>query len=467
MRKTILLLLLCLPMWLMAESKITVITLELTEAEQNYLAQSGRKPRLELTGQRLLDAGFVEAQQDQNGKWYFLLPNPMEQYANMVVWGNGQATIYITPGMETQAYVIPDKGFRYEGDGADINNYLNTAPRGGISSKEFQLNEEQFIAQNQQDLEEACKKLKAAKLDKDFTALEEERLQCIFANKFYMYMDLFVKINRKAYTPTQEFKEHANGLFHENDDLFSLPEYRSLAGSLLEATWESPADAQNREDETLSKINYILDLFKGERLREYYIGHTVLSHVRNAGLQDTARIEPLFRQYVKNPEFIKAHQELCDKLTSETDKILQQVAKKGPKKCPVFKFKDINGKEVSLEDFKGKYVYIDCWATWCGPCKRELPYLKKLEEKYKDRNIVFVSISSDRDIKAWENMVKMDKLGGVQLNIGSDQSFHLTMKINTIPRFMLVDPEGNFVTDNAPRPSNSQIEMLFNSLEGL
>ena len=151
MRKTILLFLLCLPMWLMAESKITVISLELTEAEQNYLAQSGKKPRLNLVDQRVWNPLFVEAQQDQNGKWYFLLPNPTEQYAIMTVGGNGRATIYITPGMETQVYVIPDKGFRYEGDGADINNYLRTSPINGVSTQELHLNEEQFITQNRQD----------------------------------------------------------------------------------------------------------------------------------------------------------------------------------------------------------------------------------------------------------------------------------------------------------------------------
>ena len=467
MRKSVLLLLLCLPMWLMAESKITVISLELTEAEQNYLSQSGRKPRLELIGQRILDPEFVEAQQDQNGKWYFVLPNPMEQYATMTVWGNGTATIYITPGMETQVYVIPDKGFRYEGDGADINNYLNTAPINAVGSDELKLNEEQFIIQNREALEKACQKLKDAKLDKKFSALEKQRLECLFANKFYMYMDIFSKVNHTAYTPSQEFKEYANGLFHENDELFALSEYKSLAGNIIYSNWKTPIDAQNREDETLSKIKFILDRFKGEKIREYEIGLAVIVHIREAGLQDTARIEPLFRQYVRNPKIIKMHDDFCDKMTSETDKILQQAAQAGNKKCPVFKFKDINGKEVSLEDFKGKYVYIDCWATWCGPCKAELPYLKKLEEKYKDRNIVFVSISSDKDIDAWKKMVKMDKLGGVQLNIGTDQSFHFAMKINTIPRFMLVDPEGNFVSDNAPRPSNSQIETLFNSLEGL
>ena len=52
-----------------------------------------------------------------------------------------------------------------------------------------------------------------------------------------------------------------------------------------------------------------------------------------------------------------------------------------------FKFKDINGNEVSLADLKGKYVYVDIWATWCGPCNAEIPKLKELEKKLEGRNL--------------------------------------------------------------------------------
>ena len=71
-----------------------------------------------------------------------------------------------------------------------------------------------------------------------------------------------------------------------------------------------------------------------------------------------------------------------------------KVLKKGDL-CPEFVFRDTEGKGVSLEQFKRKYVVIDVWASWCQPCKQEFPHLKELEEKYKDKNIVFVSISSD------------------------------------------------------------------------
>ena len=82
-------------------------------------------------------------------------------------------------------------------------------------------------------------------------------------------------------------------------------------------------------------------------------------------------------------------------------------------RCPNFSFEDIHGKKVSLKALRGKYIFIDIWATWCPPCRDELPFLKVLEEKFKDKNIWFVSISCDNDKKKWIEMVKGDKLGGI------------------------------------------------------
>lgn len=136
-------------------------------------------------------------------------------------------------------------------------------------------------------------------------------------------------------------------------------------------------------------------------------------------------------------------------------------------KSPDFKYLDINGKEVSLADLKGKYVYIDVWATWCGPCKAQIPHLKELEKKLHGKNIVFVSISCDKDKGAWETMVKEQKLDGVQLHTGGDQSFMNAYAIKGIPRFILLDKEGKIVNPNMTRPNNPETEKVLTALEGI
>jgi len=121
-----------------------------------------------------------------------------------------------------------------------------------------------------------------------------------------------------------------------------------------------------------------------------------------------------------------------------------------------FTYKDINGKDVSFSDFRGKYVYIDAWATWCSPCKQQIPYLQQLEKELHDKNIVFVSISMDKpkSKEKWEKFVKEKELPGVQLI--SENAFDTRIakdyKINSIPRFLLFDPEGKIIDANAKSP---------------
>ncbi|MDL2262301.1 TlpA family protein disulfide reductase, partial [Bacteroidales bacterium OttesenSCG-928-I21] len=132
-----------------------------------------------------------------------------------------------------------------------------------------------------------------------------------------------------------------------------------------------------------------------------------------------------------------------------------------------FSFPDIDGKIYSLSDFRGKYVYIDIWASWCGPCRAEFPNLKALKEKYKSKNIVILGISVDEDKSQWENMVKTQNLDGIQLFAGGwNNQLCEFYKITGIPRFILLDKEGKIINANADRPSG-KINELLETLAGI
>lgn len=160
---------------------------------------------------------------------------------------------------------------------------------------------------------------------------------------------------------------------------------------------------------------------------------------------------------------------------------LKTVLAKGTTSPTFEAYENYKGGTTSLSDLKGKYVYVDVWATWCGPCKAEIPSLKKLEEEYHGKNIEFVSISVDdgrgyradsRELAAtaakegWKGMIAEKQMGGVQLLApnGWQSDFIANYKIQGIPRFILIDPQGNIVTPDAPRPSSPAIKNLFNSL---
>jgi thiol-disulfide isomerase/thioredoxin len=139
------------------------------------------------------------------------------------------------------------------------------------------------------------------------------------------------------------------------------------------------------------------------------------------------------------------------------------------KASPIFaNYENFKGGKTSLADLKGKYVYIDVWATWCAPCKAEIPALQALEKEYIGKNIQFVSISVDKPeaYETWKKMVVSEKLGGIQLYADKnfESQFILDYGINAIPRFILIDGAGNIVDADAPRPSDPKIKELFTEL---
>ena len=119
----------------------------------------------------------------------------------------------------------------------------------------------------------------------------------------------------------------------------------------------------------------------------------------------------------------------------------QQIALIG-REIPDFCYRDSTGKEVKFSSFRGNYVYVDMWATWCRPCCEEIPYMGELEKKFHGKKICFVSLSCDKDLQAWKKKLRTDRMGGIQLNCGGDPAFMKFFGIQGIPHFILLDPEG-------------------------
>ncbi|MDO5104755.1 TlpA disulfide reductase family protein [Capnocytophaga sp.] len=135
---------------------------------------------------------------------------------------------------------------------------------------------------------------------------------------------------------------------------------------------------------------------------------------------------------------------------------------------PKFSFENHKGGKTSLDDLKGKFVYIDVWATWCGPCIREIPELKKVEQKYHSKNIEFVSISIDepKHHQKWHDFVTSEGLVGTQLIADNawQSDFVKKYAISGIPRFILLDTNGNIISADAPRPSDEELIKTFTEL---
>ncbi|MEI2421915.1 TlpA disulfide reductase family protein, partial [Arthrospira platensis SPKY2] len=103
----------------------------------------------------------------------------------------------------------------------------------------------------------------------------------------------------------------------------------------------------------------------------------------------------------------------------------------------------LDKKKVNLMSLRGKWVLIDFWATWCGPCLYESPFFEKMAIKYKKENVAFVAISLDQRKDKWETEAKSKSKSVLQWHANDLQKTNFDYSIQGIPRFVMIDPEGN------------------------
>jgi len=128
------------------------------------------------------------------------------------------------------------------------------------------------------------------------------------------------------------------------------------------------------------------------------------------------------------------------------------------KQAPNLTMNDINGKPVSISDFKGKYVLIDFWASWCGPCRKENPNVVAAYNKYKDKNFTILGVSLDQDKDSWVQAIKNDNLAWAQMSdLKQWQSAAVsTYNIEGIPFNVLIDPTGKVIAQELRGPALEQ-----------
>ncbi|SKB71746.1 Thiol-disulfide isomerase or thioredoxin [Salegentibacter holothuriorum] len=182
-----------------------------------------------------------------------------------------------------------------------------------------------------------------------------------------------------------------------------------------------------------------------------------------------ANKEELDSNFVNKQE--KSLETFNKQMDAEFERFKEINAKLAPgKPSPEFTdYINYNGGTSSLKDILGQYIYIDMWATWCGPCKYEIPFLLKLEEEYKDKDIKFVSISIDarKDEDKWRKMIEDKELTGTQLLADNEYQSQFVQDyfIQGIPRFIILDPQGNIVDYDAPRPSEPKLREVLDGLD--
>lgn len=362
-----------------------------------------------------------------------------------------QTTIWLEPDKDLTINIAPNGKVECTGALADINTYLITTRRGNLGYRTAGRSEQEFITVCDSLYKAEKAKLDAARLPESFAKVEDVRLryttQAIYP-LYKQYHENVAKVN--GFTPSQVYYAKLNDLAVENPEWLTIPGYLDFISSTVKAhIYRQTEGTYNERFE-----NYVRHNIKNAAIRGAVVHNFVYELVSNQGLDGNESLVALYKECVTNA----GDKEIFDIICQKWEKL------RAGSPSPTFNCPDINGKMVSLESLRGKYVYIDIWATWCGPCRGELPHLEKLEETYAGKDICFVSLSCDQNKKAWEKMVREKNMKGIQLHGGANMKFMDDYLINGIPRFILLDREGKIVRADAPRPSSPETSKLFDEL---
>jgi thiol-disulfide isomerase/thioredoxin len=124
---------------------------------------------------------------------------------------------------------------------------------------------------------------------------------------------------------------------------------------------------------------------------------------------------------------------------------------------------DINGQAHHLAELKGRYVVVDFWGSWCGPCFENIPHLNKLVDEMKGMPVDFISISIDTDIGVWKKAMAKHHFPGLNL-VDTSKLAASYYKVTWVPKYIIIKPDGTLAHDDAPQPISGDLKPLLLSI---
>jgi thiol-disulfide isomerase/thioredoxin len=360
----------------------------------------------------------------------------------------------------------------FEGDRATENNFIILKNR-----LENELDDEAYLALFQSDEKDFIQKLEQMHLQHISYVQDFQKQNGVFSPEFADFINIDLRyfiVNMKmeyrdihryltkndSFEVSDTYYSFFQNLNTDNNEKQSIANYRKFLVKYLNFKAEEITDSTEiylRSATANAGFKGVEQFFREQKIRNYLFNKVMEDLLENS-YNDAAKLYPQFLQKQKD-------EKLKLKIQSEFEAI-RSLLPGNP--MPEMLLKSADGKTLNISDFKGKVVYMDIWATWCGPCIREMPFLEALVQKYRsDDDVVILSISVDEDEAAWRSFLK-SKQGTSSLQLFEPENLNAEwvnyFRINSIPRFILVDKNGMIADATAPAPSAREITHIISGL---
>ncbi|EOZ98375.1 thioredoxin family protein [Indibacter alkaliphilus LW1] len=413
-----------------------------------------------------LDDEIAETALDEEGKFHLSLDSD-ESATYYLIAGRDRLRLFLSPG--DSIYISADskefdETLTLAGDRSIENKYLiaksDWENESGIAQtmELMKLGKEDYFKKKDsffKKQKEAFEKLKEnQELHPDFVRLEEAYLEYEPLGmdlRYPMYHGYIHKISQDSVDfPIEEAKEALKKVDLTRSDLLASNSYIAILDQIVNAEVKEiiKRDSSQKEDYDgyeKARLTAIENVLKDPEIKDQIFYNSIKPNLDYRGPVHVKTSYDKFMADNQSPKLAAQLKAIYDKW----DPIMPG------KEVPDLSFVNIEGEDVKLSDLKGTLVYVDIWATWCGPCIAEHPHWDKMKEEYKDKPVSFLTVSIDDSKEPWEKMVKAKNMDGLQWFAENAWKSEIAQhfNVNGIPRFILIDQEGKIIDPSADRPS--------------